>query len=107
MILLPHFTRSLLVRSALAWLFLRALVTAGSLAVEGAIGLAPGPLLRISPRAAILVVGIVAAVGWVYARRRNEDVFLRSLGYGPARLLGTVALPAALAELAIGVAVRW
>ncbi|MBV9774036.1 MAG: hypothetical protein JO040_08810 [Gemmatimonadetes bacterium] len=102
MILLPHFTRSLLTRSLVTWLFVRAVVTVGS----AALGVPPDPPFSIPPLAVVLVVGIVAVVGWVYARRRNEDQFLLCLGYGPVRLLGMLALPALLLELGIGIAAR-
>jgi hypothetical protein len=106
-ILLPHFTSSILLRSLLAWAFVRAAVTAGSAALAGALRLpTPANPLRISPLAVLLVLGVVGVLGWVSARRRNEDLFMLCLGYGRPRLLSTFVLPAALAELAIAVAVR-
>ncbi|HEX8243905.1 MAG TPA: hypothetical protein VF541_10425 [Longimicrobium sp.] len=102
MILVPHFTRSLLLRSLLLWAFLRVLTTAvgAALAPPGANPLRQGPL------AVLLTFAVVGVAGWVSARRRNEDLFLVSLGYGRARLLATFVLPAALAELAVQVAAR-
>lgn len=101
MFLVPHFTRSLLVRSLVTWLFVRGAVTAGS----AALGVPSSSPLVISPLAALATVGAVAGVGWVYARRRNEDLFLLCLGYGPARLIGVMVVPLLL-ELGIGVAAR-
>ena len=106
-ILLPHFTRALLVRSLLAWLFVRTLITAGSAAPRGALQLpAPPHPLFISPRAALAIVAVCGVVGWVYARRANEDVFLLGLGYGRARLLGLLMLPPLLLEAVLGVIAR-
>lgn len=107
MILLPHFTRALLTRSLLAWLFARALITLGSAAARGALQLpAPRHPLFLSPGAALLLVAIVGAAGWVYARRNNEDVFLLGLGYGRARLVGLLAVPPLLLEVTLGVLAR-
>jgi hypothetical protein len=106
-ILHPHFTRSIVVRSLVAWGFLRLLVLAGSGAAAALAGRAPPPdpwLLTV--RAALALVVAVTAVGWRWARHRNEDLFLPSLGYGRGRVLALVALPPALLELALGVAMR-
>ena len=102
MILLPRFTRSLLARSLLAWAFVRVLATAA-----GSAGVAPPPNpLQLVPWAAVLVVATVGVAGWVSARRRNEELFLLSLGYGRVRLLATIVALPALLELVIAVAVR-
>ena len=106
MILLPHFTRSILVRSLLAWVFFRGLAAAGSAALSAALGMPPPDPLRLDPRAALLVLAVAGVLGWVSARRTNLDLFLLALGYGRARLLATIVLPPALAELAIQVAAR-
>jgi len=107
MIFLPHFTSSIVARSLVSWAFVRALVTVGSSALEGALRLAPPDHpLRIAPVAVLAVLAIVAVLGRVSARRRNEDLFLLSLGYGRARLFATMLVPITLAELAIGIAVR-
>lgn len=104
-IILPHFTRSTVTRSLLTWAFVRVAVTAGMGAAEAAVGLPPGNPLRLTPVAALLVVAVVGVVGWVSARRRNEDTFLLCLGYSRARQLATIAAPAALLELLIAVMV--
>ena len=107
MIVLPHFTRSILARSLVSWAFVRAVATAGSSALAGALRLPPPDHpLQIAPAAMLGVLAVVAVLGWVSAQRRNEDLFLLSLGYGRARLLATAVAPAALAELALGIAVR-
>lgn len=104
-LVLPHFTRSILVRSLLTWGFVRAAATAGTAAVEAALRLPPSNPLAISPYAVLLVVAVVCAAGWVTARRRNEDLFLLSLGYGRARQMGRIAAPAVAIEAAIALAV--
>jgi hypothetical protein len=107
LILLPHFTRALLVRSLLTWTFVRTLTTAGSAALRGTLRLPQPPhSLLLSPTAALAVVAVCAVTGWVYARRANEDVFLLGLGYGRARLVGTLVLPPLLLEVALGAATR-
>lgn len=98
-LILPHFTRSIVTRSLVAWLFVR---TAAS-AARGIAGAGQNPL-HISPAAALFVVGVVAAVGWVGARRANEDAFLLCLGYGPHRQLAMHAAPALLLEAALWIA---
>ena len=104
-IILPHFTRSIVTRSLLTWAFVRVAVTAGMRAAEASIGLPPDNPLRLTPVAALLVIAVVGVVGWVSARRRNQDTFLLCLGYGRARQLATIMAPAALLELLIAVMV--
>jgi hypothetical protein len=101
---IPHFTRAILTRSLLTWAFVRAAAIAGTLAVEGALHLPPGDPLAISPFAALFVVAVVGAAGWVSARRRNEDLFLLTLGYGRARQMAMIAAPAVVLEAAIALA---
>lgn len=103
-LVLPHFTRSILLRSLLTWAFVRAAATAGTSAVEAALHLPPGNPLAISPFAALFVVAVVGAAGWIFARRRNEDLFLLTLGYGRVRQMATIAAPAAVLEAAIALA---
>lgn len=107
MILLPHFTRSLVARSLLTWLFLRVCAGAASMFVAGELGgSAPGHPLLLSPRAALLLIAAVVVVGLVSVRRRNEDAFLLCLGYGRSRVIGTIALPVALVEVVLGIVAR-
>ncbi len=102
-ILLPHFTRSLLLRSLPAWAFVRVLAMFVAAALPGADTENP---LRLVPWAMLAVVATTGCVVWLSARQRNEERFLLSLGYGRARLVATGALPALLVELAVAVAVR-
>ena len=74
--ILPHFTWSTVVGSLVTWMFVRVAATAGMASVAASVGLPPGNPLRLNPVAALLVIGVVAVVGWVSARRRNEDIFL-------------------------------
>ena len=106
MVLLPHFTRSILVRSLLAWGFVRLVVAFGKAAVEKAMELPATHPLELVPPAALLVVVMVSATGWVYLRRRNEDLFLTCLGYDRARVLAVLVLPVLALEVAVGIAVR-
>jgi len=103
-LVLPHFTRSILARSLLVWAFVRAAAVAGTAAAEAALRLPPSNPLALSPYAALLVVAVVCAAGWVFARRRNEDLFLLTLGYGRARQMGMIAAPALVVEAAIALA---
>ena len=97
-VILPHFTRSMVTRSFVVWLFVRAAATA----VEAANGLgAAEDPLRISPFAALYVVGIVTIGGWAGARISNEDAFLLCLGYSRRRQMAMHAAPALLLELAV------
>ena len=105
-LVIPHFTRSILVRSLVTWAFVRVAASAVMRHVEAAAGLPPGNPLRLNPVAALLVIGIVGVVGWVSARRRNEDLFLLCLGYDRARLVGLLVLPVLLLEIAIAIAMR-
>lgn len=103
MIILPHFTPSIVVRSLVSWAFVRLLAgVIGSMLALAPPGANP---FRLVPWAAAVVVAAAGAMGWVSARRRNEDIFLRSLGYGRARMLATMLAPAALAEAALSLAI--
>jgi hypothetical protein len=106
MVRLPHFTRSLLARSLVVWVFVRLAVAAGKPEAEATAGLTPSHPLELTPPAALLVIGLVATAGLAYARRRNEDLFLLCLGYDRYRLAGMLVLPVLLLELAVGLAVR-
>jgi hypothetical protein len=103
--ILPHFTWSTVVGSLVTWAFVRVAATAAMSGVEASIGLPPGNPLLLDPVAALLVIAIVAVVGGVSARRRNEDLFLLCLGCGRARQMATAVAPAALLEAAIALAV--
>jgi hypothetical protein len=102
--ILPHFTASILVRSLVMWGFVRAVAVAATASVERTMHVAPSNPLHLTPLAALFVVAVVGAAGWIAARRRNEDTFLLCLGYGRARQMGMIVAPAALLEAAIAVA---
>ncbi|HEX6748862.1 MAG TPA: hypothetical protein VF092_16305 [Longimicrobium sp.] len=103
MILLPHFTRSLLLRSLLAWAFMRVLAMFVAAALPGAADANP---LRLVPWAMLAVVATTGCVVRLSARQRNEERFLLSLGYGRARLIATAVFLPLLVEMAIAVAMR-
>ena len=101
-VILPHFTRSIVTRAVLAWAFVRIAATAATGAAEASLHLPPTNPLHLAPGATLFVIAIVGAAGWVSARQRNEDAFLLALGYGPARRWATFLAPPALLELAMG-----
>lgn len=82
----PLFTRAIVIRAAVLWLGVRMMI-----AFSGLLG---GVLLLPSgvPASALIVVATVFLAG-VEFRRRNEFLFLGSLGYGPGLLLTLSALP--------------
>ena len=91
----------MVVRSLVSWAFVRLLA-----AMAGSVLAPPGVNpFRLVPWGAAVVVAAAGATGWVSARRRNEDIFLLSLGYGRARMLATMVAPAALAEVALSLAI--
>ena len=104
--LLPHFTRSVLTRTLLSWAFVRLIVAFGKAVAEPAAELPPTHPLELVPAAALLVVVMVSATGWVYLRRHNEDLFLLCLGYDRRAILALLVLPLLALELVVGIGVR-
>ena len=104
--ILPWFTRSIVVRSLLAWGFVRLIVALGKAAAEQAAELPHTHPLELVPAAALLVIVMISATGWVYLRRRNEDLWLMCLGYDRAGVLALLVLPVLALEVAVGIAVR-
>jgi hypothetical protein len=102
--IIPHFTRSLLARSLAAWAFVRMAATAAVGAASAALGVEPANPLRLNPFAAVLVIALVAGLGWVSTRRRNEDTFLLCLGFSRAMQMSLFVAPAVALELVIAVA---
>lgn len=105
MIILPHFTRALVTRSAATWAFARVVVAAGNAVAAAAVHLPPSPPWRVTPLAAAAIVALVTAAGWIEARRWNEERFFLVLGLGRLRLLATLAFPAIVGEAALALAV--
>lgn len=103
-LILPHFTRSILGRSLSVWAAMRAVMTATLSAAAPVRATEPANPLRIPLVAVLLVLGVVCVVGWVSSRRRNEDTFLLCLGYGRARQMALIVVPAAVLELVLWVA---
>lgn len=102
MILLPHFTRALVIRSFFTWLVLRMIAVAGTIMVTESLsgGRVSAPIL-LSPSAILILILSVTASGWIYMRLRNEDRFLLSLGFGPIRQITTLLIVPILAEISI------
>ena len=103
---LPHFTRAIVLRALMAWGFVRLVAALGKAAVEQALELPPTHPLELVPAAALLVIVMISATGWVYVRRRNEDLYLMCLGYDRAAVLALLVLPALALEVAVGIAMR-
>jgi hypothetical protein len=101
--ILPRFTWSTVVGSLVTWAFVRVAATAAMARASASVGLPPGNPLRLNPVAALLVIAAVGVVGWVSARRRNQDLFLLCLGYGHGRQLAAIVAPALLLEVAIAI----
>jgi hypothetical protein len=102
-----HFTRSILVQTLLVYVVLRAWITAGGLAMAEVAGAEPLPHpLFLSPLAALVLVLIVGAVGWVYLRRRNQDLLFANLGYGRGYTLALLFGPITLSEALLAVVAR-
>lgn len=107
MILLPHFSRFLLIQSLLAWVVVRAAVTLATAAadpVRGA-GVEAHPL-RLPLPALILMLAALAGVLWAFARRFNLDVLLLALGYSRGRIALALVTPPLVIEVVIAVVVR-
>lgn len=56
---------------------------------------------RLSPAAVIMLLMVVAGIGWVYMRRRGEDRFLLSLGFGRINSITTLLAAPIAGELCI------
>ena len=107
MTLLPHFTRAHLLRAVALWVAVRLCVAAISMVAAGLAERPPPPHpFAVTHAAAVLVIAIVAAAGWVFAHLRNEDLFLMSLGYGRLRPALVSAVAPLLLEIAAEVASR-
>lgn len=88
----PLFTRALIVRGAVLWLGVRTMVAFSGL-LGGAL------MLPIGFPASALIIGATLLLAGLELRRRNEFLFLGSLGHGPALLLLLSALPMAPLEI--------
>ena len=103
MIALPHFTRSILLRSLAAWGFVRVAAAGQSVLAAALAGRSPPPdPFAVTVPAAVLVVALAGAATMLAARLRNEDLFLATLGYGRTRTIGVAVLLPALLEIAAG-----
>jgi hypothetical protein len=93
------FAIALLVRAAVLWLVLRAVIGTASVIVPGQ--RPRGPFVLSIP-ASLGLVGIVGTLALLDARRRNEGRFLANLGVSEAVIVLLSMIPAAAAELLIG-----
>lgn len=102
-LLVAPLARILIRRSVAYWVLLH-LAKAIVLAIMPA---GPGPPLdpaTLLPGHNPFLVLVVLAAGMIEARRRNEDLFLVNLGFGPASVAAYLMLPAAALESAATVA---
>ena len=65
-------------------------------------GAPPREAFVLAPSAALLMVGIAAALGHVDVARRGERVLLGNFGVSRARVTTWLALPALAGEIALG-----
>jgi hypothetical protein len=100
----PFFVRGFLVRGVAFWVFVRLVVTAGSMMMQD-----PGledpvrEAFRLAPPALLAVVTLVYGLVFIDARRRNNLVFLANMGVGRIVIGVLVVGPVLLAELIVGV----
>jgi hypothetical protein len=107
MFLLPHFTRAFVVRSVAAWGFVRICLAGSSMIAAGLARRPPPPdPFSVTPGVAVLVVLTAAAVSLLFARLRNEDLLLATLGYWPGPMISLAALVPALLEVASALLAR-
>lgn len=95
----PLFTRAILIRAAVLWLGVRML-----LAFSGLLG--GRLLLPTGVAASVIIIGATVFLAGIELRRRNEFLFLGSLGHAPALLLTLSALPIAPLELVFTAVLR-
>jgi hypothetical protein len=95
----PLFTRAIIIRAALLWIGVRTMI-----AFSGILG---GRLLLPTGAAvSALIVGATVFLAGVELRRRDEFLFLGSLGHAPALLLTLSALPVPPLELLFAAVLR-
>jgi hypothetical protein len=99
--ILPHFGASIFARALLAWAAVRFAASAATGAMARAADLPRANPLHLNPFAAALVLLIVAGVGLVSLRGRNEDTFLLCLGYGRLRQMAMFVAPGAVLEIVL------
>ena len=95
----PLFTRAIVVRAALLWLGVRMMVASSGL-------LGGGLMLPIGVPASALIIAATVFLAGVELRRRNEFLFLGSLGYAPLLLLALSAVPVVPLEILFAAALR-
>lgn len=92
------FTIPILVRGVLLWASTRAVL---ALVPRLMTGFEEPFSLEVTNGAAAWIIGVVAALGLVEMRRRNEHLLLANLGIREATLGVIAALPALLGEVVI------
>jgi hypothetical protein len=92
------FARALLLRSVVIWVGTRIMFAIGGIP-------AGAPLLNL--RTSVMAVAVVAILGLIDARRRNEDLFLANLGVGYPAILAVAAFPALCLEILLLYALSW
>jgi hypothetical protein len=96
-----RFTAGLLRRALYLWLGARLLV-----ALAGGGGVGNRGLVPLTPRGTGLFVLLVAFLGLLEARRRNEHLLLANFGVSEAAIAGIALLPALLAEVTVWLVAR-
>ena len=89
------FTRTILIRSLVIWLVLRAVATVVTRRVPGS-----EPNASLDAPTAALLIGLVAWLTVRDSRRKNEVLFLGNLGVAPATLYAVAIAIPVLAEIA-------
>ncbi len=92
------FLRLLLQRAVGIWLGARLMLSFVAIPIDA-------PLLNL--RTSVVAVAVVAVLGLIDARRRNEDVFLANLGVGYPVILAVAAIPALCLEVLLLSAFAW
>lgn len=90
------FLRSILLRTALVWAFVRAVATGAAASLE-----ASGVGTGLGPAAAVPILLVVVLVVYGDLHRRREVQFLRNLGVGPVGMLVPVVILAVALEVAL------
>jgi hypothetical protein len=90
------FLRSILLRTALVWAFVRAVASSAATGLR-----ASGVGTELGPAAAVPILVVVVLVVYGDLHRRREVQFLRNLGVGPVGMLVPVVILAVTLEVVL------